>query len=283
MRPKTIFAITPVLILALFVSTPIDGQHASSTARQAAAVTKFLSQLQRIFGRFSEADLQQVFQAAEPVRCPELVEGKGEWKPVAFFNDKRELGSWYHTTLDEVKTDLRVYTFKSVCKNPRSGVKVTTRFPIVESIEAYNSHRIHLQQIELNVNAPVNANFNTHLQSYSFDLPYMFLRERIDGARLYSLMPQTIADRQNYERNVIDHWDCKAVREEDVTYQFLICRTTLATMASLRRGLKRVPYGAAGYVILSDGKEGLANARYSFDETTEPAAGTSKPSPGPKP
>src|SRR5262249_35077971 len=116
----------------------------------------------------------------------------------------------------------------------------------------------------VNVNAPVNAAYNGQLRAYSFDLPYMFLRQYEDGVRLYSLNPQKIAARANYERDVIDRWDCKAVREEDVTYQFLICRAILKSVTLEQRCNRRAPYGSAGYVILSDGKEGRANVRYTF-------------------
>jgi hypothetical protein len=213
--------------------------------------------------------LQEVFQAADPIRCAELVEGKGEWKPVAFFNDNRSLGAWYHHTLDEVKGDLRQYSFNGVCKDPRSTVQLTTKFPVAESIDSYNNHEIRFQQIEMNVNAPVDAVYDGRLQSYSFDLPYMFLRDYHDGMRFYSLSPDKISERDSYQRDVTDHWDCKSVREQDVTYQFLICRVTLASVTSLRRGLRRVPFGAAAYSILSDGKEGSARVRYSFDDSSK--------------
>jgi len=247
------------------------------------AVTRFFDQLRRIFGKFSQADLQQVFQAADPIRCPELVQGKGEWKPVAFFNDKRDLGAWYHQSLDEVKTDLRTYIFKGTCRDVRSTIQLTTKFPVAESIQSYNRREIRLQDIEVNVNAPVDAVYSVQFRSYSFNLPYMFLREHREGALLYTLTPQRISDRGNYEPDIIDHWDCKAVREEDVTYQFLICRSTLNTLASLRLGYRAVPFGASGYVILSDGKEGRANVRYSFGDTPDAPPDTGKPVPRPRP
>src|SRR5215831_5928159 len=73
---------------------------------------RFFLQLRAVFGRFRDADLQRVFAKAQPIQCAELVNEKGEWRTVAFFNEKRELGDWYRTSFDEVKTDLAVYTFK---------------------------------------------------------------------------------------------------------------------------------------------------------------------------
>ena len=264
MLRKAVIAIS-LLLCVTGTSVPLHAQSPVSAATDnSAAVTKFFEQLRQIFGKFSQADLQEVFQSANPIRCPELVEGKGEWKPVAFFNDNRELGAWYHQSIDEVKADLRTYVFKGSCSTVRSSIQLTTKFPVAESIQRFNNHQIRFQDIDVNVNAPVAASYNGQLQSYSFDLPYMFLREYHEGVRLYSLNPQKIVDRGHYERDVIDRWDCKAVREQDVTYQFLICRATLASVASIRRGSRRAPYGSSGYVILSDGKEGRANVRYTF-------------------
>src|SRR5579862_1346257 len=77
--------------------------------------TRFFDQLGRIFGRFRDADLRQVFQAARPIQCSDLVMGTGEWRAVAFFNENRKLGDWYRKSIDEVKHDLAVYSFKGSC------------------------------------------------------------------------------------------------------------------------------------------------------------------------
>jgi hypothetical protein len=265
----------------LFVACGLEAQDATPLRPDnTAAVSKFNDQLQLIFGKFSDADLQKVFRAANAIRCEELVEGKGQWKPVAFFNDNRSIGAWYHKSLDEVKRDLREYTFKGTCNNFRDTVQLTTKFPIAESIDSFNSHKIKFQEIEINVNEAVDAVYNPQSQTYSFDLPYMFLRDHRDGMRFYTLTPQKLADRDNYAQDVIDHWDCKAVLEQDLTYQFLICRVTLASVSSLRRGgFRRVPFGASAYLILSDGKEGSANVRYSFDDPSQAPSDGGKPVP----
>src|SRR6478672_5610744 len=52
---------------------------------------RFFVQLRGIFGRFRDADLQRVFETAQPIQCSELINDKGEWRTVAFFNEKREL------------------------------------------------------------------------------------------------------------------------------------------------------------------------------------------------
>src|SRR4051812_23136183 len=53
---------------------------------------KFFTQLRGVFGRFRETDLQRAFEKAQPIQCSELINGEGEWRTVAFFNEKRELG-----------------------------------------------------------------------------------------------------------------------------------------------------------------------------------------------
>jgi hypothetical protein len=140
---------------------------------------------------------------------------------------------------------------------------------VLERIDLYNNHDIRLEQIDINLNPPVDAVYDGRLQSYSFDLPYMFLRDYRDGMRFYSLTPEKISERDRYQRDVTDHWDCKSVREKDVTYEFLICRVTLAYVTPLGKGARRVPFGAAAYSILSDGKEASAKVRYSFEDPSQ--------------
>src|SRR5262249_37653904 len=76
---------------------------------------KFFVQLRALFGRFRDSDLQRAFERAQPIQCSELVNDKGEWRTVAFFNERRDLGDWYRRSLDEVKNDLSAFVFKGVC------------------------------------------------------------------------------------------------------------------------------------------------------------------------
>src|SRR4029079_9237379 len=78
--------------------------------------SRFFDQLSSIFGKFRDDDLNRVFQLAEPIRCYELVTGKGEWREVAFFNERRSLGAWHRENLDEVRSDLSVYVFRGACR-----------------------------------------------------------------------------------------------------------------------------------------------------------------------
>src|SRR5262245_7780453 len=89
---------------------------------------RFFLQLRAIFGRFRESDLQRAFEAAQPIQCSELINGDGEWRTVAFFNERRELGDWYRSNFDEVKTDLAVFTFKGFFCGASVPVHMTAKF-----------------------------------------------------------------------------------------------------------------------------------------------------------
>ena len=130
--------------------------------------SKFFDQLRSIFGIFRDADLQRAFQMAEPIQCSELVVSKGEWRTVAFFNEDRSLGEWCRNSLEEVKADLSVYIFKGSCRGDQGTIQVTTEFPVGASIDAYNEGKIGLDQVDVNVNAPVSAVFDPENSGIQF-------------------------------------------------------------------------------------------------------------------
>jgi hypothetical protein len=229
---------------------------------------KFFVQLRAVFGRFRDSDLQRVFENARPTPCSELVNDEGEWRTVAFFNEKRELGDWYRRNFDEVKNDFAVYLFKGICRGEHGPVQLTTKFPVTESIEAFSQDRIRFEEVAVNTNAAVRASFDTQTQAYTFDLPYLFLINEQDHERLYSLDPPRLLDRYRYATDVIDHWDCKSVAAENVTYQFLICRTTTLPRSAAERNASRPAFGAAAYFILADGKEASSSVKLSFGDST---------------
>src|SRR5215467_4882044 len=142
---------------------------------------KFFIQLRGVFGRFRDSDLERVFERAQPIQCSELVNDQGEWRTVAFFNENRELGDWYRRNFDEVKTDPAVFIFKGVCRGEHGPVQLATKFPVTESIEAFNERRISLDDVAVNQNAPVRAAFDVPAQAYTFELPYLFLISQRDG------------------------------------------------------------------------------------------------------
>jgi hypothetical protein len=232
--------------------------------------SRFFNQLSNIFGKFRDADLQRVFQDAQPIQCSELVGRKGEWRSVAFFNEDRKLGDWCRESLEEVKADLAVYTFKGACTGDHGTVQVATEFPTAAGIEAYNSRRIDLPQVDVTVNDPVNVVLNPKTMAYTFELPYLFLTDRQSSRRVYSFIAP---DRNSaYATEVTSRWECKAVSSKDVTYRFLICRAATVPRGTLARNQKWEPaFGASAFFILSDGTEAKASVNLSFGDGTLPS------------
>jgi hypothetical protein len=227
--------------------------------------SKFFDQLRNIFGMFRDADLRHAFQVAQPVECSELVVSKGEWRTVAFFNEDRSLGEWCRSSIEEVKSDLSVFIFKGSCSGYQGSIQVTTEFPVGDSVDAYNEGKIGPDQVAVNVNAPVRAVFDLGTQAYSFDLPYLFLVGRRGSGNVYSLVAPHTDD--SYATDVTDRWECKAVKSNDVTYRFLICRTaTIPRNPDVRDQNRGLAFGASGYSILSDGMEAQTSVSLSFGD-----------------
>ncbi len=232
--------------------------------------SKFFDQLRSIFGIFRDADLRRAFQAAKPIQCSELVVSKGEWRTVAFYNEDRSLGEWCRNSLEEVKADLSVYSFKGTCMGDQGTIQVTTEFPVGASIEAYNAGKIGLEQVDVNVNAPVRAVFDLDTQAYIFELPYLFLVGRQSSRNVYSLVAPRLE--ASYAADVTNRWECKAVKSNDVTYRFLICRTaTVARSTAVRNQNRELSFGASAYFILSDGMEAQTSVNLSFGDAGRPA------------
>ena len=244
-----------MLSLALLLTCgllPAQQEQQEESGEESRYGSNFFDQLHIIFGRFHDSDLQRAFQEAQRIQCPELVAGKGEWRPVAFFNEDRTLGDWYRESLEEVKAHLEVYTFKGECRGDEGTVEVTTEFPTDESVEDYNQRRIKLSQVDITVNDPVKAVLNPKTMAYTFDLPYLFLKSQKASTKTYSLLAP---DRNAvYATDVSNRWECKAVSSKDVTYRFLICRTATIPLGAAARNKKWEPsFGSSAFFILSDG------------------------------
>ena len=240
--------------------------------------SKFFDQLRSIFGRFRDADLRRVFQMADPIRCAELVVNKGEWRTVAFFNEDRNLGEWCSNSLEEVKANLFVYIFKGPCRRDQGTIHVTTEFPVQSSIDAYNERKIGLDQVRVHVNAPVRTVFDPRSLVYSFELPYLFLLERRSTGNVYSLVAPHPED--SYATDVTSRWECKAVKSDDVTYRFLICRTATVTRNTALRSQKNdLTFGASAYYILSDGMEAHTTVHLMFGDKGGQIDNTQTPAP----
>lgn len=237
--------------------------------------TRFFDQLRRLFGIFRQSDLQHAFEAAQTIQCSELIVSKGEWRTVAFFNEDRSLGEWCRNNIDEVKSDLAVYTFKGSCTGEQGAVQVTTRFPVAASADAYGEGKISFEDIDVNVNAPVNVFVDPKTQAYTFELPYLFLTGKRSTGNIYSLVAPRVED--TYAPDVTSRWECKSVKSEDVTYRFLICRTaTVPRNLAMRNQNRDLAFGASAFFILSDGMEAETSVKLSFG-TAAPAKATVPP------
>jgi hypothetical protein len=243
--------------------------------------SKFFAQLSSIFGKFRDGDLQRVFQLAEPIQCSELLSGKGEWRPVAFFNENRKLGDWYRSNIAEVRSDLSVYVFKGTCQGDRGNIELTTKYPVGDSIDAFNAGQIPFEQIDVNVNAPVRVTFDSRSGAYAFDLPFLYLVNRQSTSSTYSLIPPHFGDK--YSTEVTNAWECKSVSSIDITYRFLICRTSTVDRTPQQRNQPRgtPSFGSNAYFILSDGSEAQSTVTLSFGDVETPATAAPAAAPAP--
>jgi hypothetical protein len=214
---------------------------------------KFLDELHRMFGRFSNTDLHHVFETARPVQCSELVRDGGEWQDVAFFNGDRK---WYRASLAEVTNNPAAYIFQGVCRDQRATLRVTTKVPVDESA-GYGDRRIDSSEARVKVNPPVGATFNSDSKAYTFELPYLFYGKDENGKSVFTFNPRRPSDK--YLTHITSRWECKALTEEYLTYQFLICHTMLFGQEPVdikpARDTGTYSFNASAYSILSDGKE----------------------------
>src|SRR5215471_9949961 len=98
MKPRSIAMIrqTTRFVGPLTIVTALLISPALSAQRERQMVTpldendqygqRFFDQLKAVFGRFRDSDLQRAFESAHPIQCSEVINQKGEWRPVAFFN-----------------------------------------------------------------------------------------------------------------------------------------------------------------------------------------------------
>jgi hypothetical protein len=234
-------------------------------AEDGAYGSRFFDQLRTIFGRFRDSDLERVFEEAQQIQCSELLGRSGQWRPVAFFNEDRRLGDWCRENLEEVKSDLSVYTFKGDCSEKHAVVEVGTEFPVAESYELYRQRKIGQDQIEVIENDPVKAAVNGRTKAYTFELPYLFL-DLAGSKSLYTFVPP---DRHAaYARDVTSRWECKSVSSKDVTYRFLICRVSTVLMRRLTSIHQKwePAFGSSAFFILSDGMEAKSSVKFIFGD-----------------
>jgi hypothetical protein len=170
--------------------------------------------------------------------------------------------------MKEIKSKLDVYSFSGTCSRQQSPISVATRFPVDPSLRAYQHGEIGFGDIQVKGNAPVVASFEKETQAYTFDLPYLYRVSDPDASPLYALSPRSMSDR--YAPDVINRWECKSVVAEDLTYRFLICRTSLFPRNTPRSGGNgRIPYGLSAFSILSDGQEASSSVSLTFGNSAD--------------
>jgi hypothetical protein len=147
----------------------------------------------------------------------------------------------------------------------------------MDSLQRYAAGRIRLEEIRMNTNAAVTASFSTANRIYFFDLPYLYLnKEKSKTDPVYTLVPQRADDR--YAPEVTNHWECRSVRANDVTFQFIICQTWTLPRDREERRQSRASFGSSAYFILSDGREATTSVKLSFGGDAEkPQPETSRP------
>ncbi len=274
----------PVTVLALLLSVTLDGQvrQRVSPAETGDFGSKFFEDLRSLFGRLQQAELDRAFQRARPIHCPDLVSQRGEWKQVAFLNDDRKLGDWHYDSLAEVKNDLASFVFSGVCRSDDGPVKVATSYPVEETFKRYAEGRIPLSEVVISDNDPVTAMFDRFGETYTFQLPYLYLERKDNLGALYTLTPPTLSSRP--EPGVAEEFRCKALSDAELTYRFMLCRTRVVDRdPRIQQQKQRTsqPLGNAAYYILSDGKEASSSVKISFGDNVEPPVPVPAPAAAP--
>jgi hypothetical protein len=257
-----------IAVFCALAYSPLDASASPAHFEQADSDAKFVRQVRRIFGHFRHADLQQVFKTAQPIMCSELVSDNGEWREVGFFNENRGFGNWFRTSIAEIRSQLDVYKFEGSCERETSPLRVTTRFPVDQSLKANREGLIPFDEIKIRVNAPVTGHFEKRTEAYAFDLPYLYRVSGTNTYPLYALSPRTLSD--EYAPEAVNRWECKAVTAEDVTYRFLICRTTLLSRRfTTVNDNAKTAYGMSAFSILTDGQEASTSVKLTFGDDTD--------------
>jgi hypothetical protein len=191
---------TFLFILLVLVSTPLAQWHGPGPTT--AYDSKFFQVLKTVFDKFGDMDLQRAFQTAQPVTCADLA---GNWRQAAFFNEDRNLERWYFKSFEEVQSELSRYIFQGSCSSEFAALDLVTRFPVRESVDAYNKSQIEFDRIVFKANPPVKATFDGKPRVYAFELPYLYPTGIRDNT--YTLVPQNAA--MKLAADVTNRWDAR--------------------------------------------------------------------------
>jgi len=226
---------------------------------------KFLNDLKTLFGHLETSELDKAFQRAKAIRCSDLVGRSGEWRDVGFLNDNRNIAAWHYEDIDSVKTDPVRYVFSGTCTSEQAPLKLATRYPIQESFDQLRKGKIPMSRIDVRDNPPVSVIFDRPTNSYTFQLPFLY-RQGSGAETTYTLTPPTNASRP--EPGVATEFRCKAINDDDLTYRFLLCRTTFVNLnaTTSKERISNEP-GSWAYYIFSDGREASSTVNLTFEDT----------------
>ena len=255
-RPLS-YALALLLALPAFAYAQDNGEFGA----------KFFTDLRKLFGELQQRDLDKAFRAARPIRCSDLVSGRGEWKQVAFLNEDRKLGDTHFDNIDDVRRDLARLVFSGQCRSESGSVRLDTSYAITESFNRYIKRQIPLEDVAIRTNPPVTVNFVYTADAYVFELPYVYLVERQGNGGIYTFEPPRATSTP--DPNVAQEYRCKAVSDPELTYRFLICKLQLLPRDPVARKRDTRPFGSAAYYILSDGKEAASSVKLRLDDGTE--------------
>jgi hypothetical protein len=242
---------------------------ASDLCAQDAFDTKFFDNLTTLFGRLQQSELDTAFQDTKAVRCADLLDA--EWKEVAFLNDDRSIAAWHYQAIGEVRDDLVRYVFSGTCPDNRSPLKLTTAYPVRESLEQVIAGKIPFAKVVVRENKSVKASFDRSTNSYKFQLPFLYLEKKLVGQSIYTLLPPTAASRP--AADTAEEFRCKGVTDGDLIYRFLLCRTRLFATKGPPVNWNM---GSFAYYILSDGKEASSSVKLTFGDSPSNAPAAPK-------
>jgi hypothetical protein len=225
---------------------------------------KFLDDLQTLFGRLETSELDSAFQQAKAILCSDLIGKNSEWKDVGFLNDNRNLAAWHYEDIDSVKSDPVRYVFSGMCSTEQAPLRLATRYPVKESYDQFRKGTIPMSKVALRDNPPVSVFFDKSTNSYTFQLPFLYAEGVSRAETTYTLMPPTAASKP--EAGVAEEFRCKTISDGDLTYRFLLCRTTLVNL-NATNSKQRIPDSpnSRAYYIFSDGREASSSVNLLFE------------------
>jgi hypothetical protein len=266
-------ALTLVLLFPVTSGAQIRRQVLAPVQDSGDFGSKFFDDLRSLFGRLQQSDLDRAFQRAKPIHCSDLVGQTGEWKEVAFLNDDRKLGDWHFDSIEEVKRDLAIFVFSGTCRGEEGPVRVATSYPVEETFKKFQEGKIPFSQIVISDNNPVSVIFDRPTDTYSFQLPYVYVEKKNGLDVVYTLVPPLTTSKP--EPAVAIEFRCKALSDAELTYRFLLCRTRLVNRdRHIQEQNGRQPLGNAAYYILSDGKEATSTVKLNFGGDADSTSNT---------